>query len=270
MVRYVLLLLFLLFLLVSLVSFAGPALVSFSGDPVVSTTSTPPLVDGNSLDECWKKIQPVKVAYSKIPGETASVWLCRDAENIYILVKFPARKEYRKHRYWHWDPVYQFYISGPEQEQLLCLLFTPLISNPARGDVWLWRSGRTDPAGFADDGFYHRDTASRVSPPNHPDSAFHPDSGSSCWYSKYFSKFAGAKLPRFYSRPPAGSMADVRAKGKWDGGLWIVEFQRRLQTKQADDLPFKEGGEYQLQLQLSCPQNIPAGPARALRFKIGK
>lgn len=41
--------------------------------------------------------------------------------------------------------------------------------------------------------------------------------------------------PTFEIRKPAGSQADVRAKAKWDDGVWTLEIARRLDTGHADD-----------------------------------
>ena len=47
-----------------------------------------------------------------------------------------------------------------------------------------------------------------------------------------------ATIPRFITRIPTGSRADVTAQGKFDNGTWTVEFKRARNTGNGDDVRF--------------------------------
>jgi hypothetical protein len=66
------------------------------------------------------------------------------------------------------------------------------------------------------------------------------DKGVNSWHAKYFSVFAGETVDRFYSRAPSGSAADVKAKGLWKKGEWILEFSRTLKSPNEDDIDFSD------------------------------
>ena len=48
-------------------------------------------------------------------------------------------------------------------------------------------------------------------------------------------------LLQFPPQKPAGSAADVEAKGEWANGKWTVEFKRKLNTGHKDDTAFVAG-----------------------------
>jgi hypothetical protein len=53
---------------------------------------------------------------------------------------------------------------------------------------------------------------------------------------------AGERLPSFeLQKSPAGSIADVAAKGRWAAGKWSLEFSRKIDTGYADDAQFAAG-----------------------------
>ena len=55
-------------------------------------------------------------------------------------------------------------------------------------------------------------------------------------------KFAGDRLPGIEQLPsPAGSVADVSAKGAWVDGHWQLELSRKLDTGHADDAVLAKG-----------------------------
>ena len=51
-------------------------------------------------------------------------------------------------------------------------------------------------------------------------------------------------MPRFTNSIPAGSRADVKAKGVWSYGRWTIEFARTLQTGNGDDIQFDVSKDY--------------------------
>jgi len=49
-------------------------------------------------------------------------------------------------------------------------------------------------------------------------------------------------MPKYIlAKQPKGSIADVQARGRWQAGVWTVEFSRKLNTGHKDDAVFKKG-----------------------------
>lgn len=190
---------------------------------------TPPLIDGNSQDNCWKSIPFTQVS----PEKDLNIKVCHDEKNIYVMLSFSAPEELRHQGRWQWDKVLNAYLPEKEKEENMHIFISPIISSEKPGDLWIWRAGRTDPSGFAEDLYFYGKDKNII---------INYDSGTICWYSRYFGKFAGEMLPRFFQRTPTGSAADVRARGKWSNGKWTLEFTRQLKTGNNDDLDIDLNG----------------------------
>jgi signal transduction histidine kinase len=54
----------------------------------------------------------------------------------------------------------------------------------------------------------------------------------------------GYTVPGYLLRRPTGSQGDIDAKGTWRNGRWTVEFRRRLQTGNPDDVQFDVSKTY--------------------------
>jgi hypothetical protein len=189
------------------------------------------IVDGYPSEAAWDKI-PFSI-YKR--GKTSFfAKALSDGKKLYLLIRFSDKAENRKHCHWHWDPILQIYVSGEEQEDTLTLAWRS--GDSSLTDIWVWRSERTDSAGYADDYFFIRHGLIRS------------DAGKSCWFSLYFGEFAGDTVQRFYQRSPSGSLGDVAAKGVWQSGWWNVEFSRALKTGNSDDLEFVKGKTYSLEI----------------------
>lgn len=166
----------------------------------------------------------------------------RDNSHIHVLVVFPSPNEKLQHRPWHWNPLKQIYVAGQEKEEELYAIWSefPFDAVPdafaEKADVWIWRAARTDPSGFADDYHFINNTISRTSDNEYADLL--PDNGKSCWHDCFFADFAGNELPRYKQRSPQGSLADVKAKGRWESGTWTIEFSRKINTGNPDDIDF--------------------------------
>lgn len=161
---------------------------------------------------------------------------------LYLLVVFPSEKEKRQHRLWHWDPLKQLYLSGPEKEDELYVIWSEFPQHALpdsfakNADVWIWRAARTDPSGFADDCYLINDSLAPI--PENGKVSLWQDNGKSCWFNRYFAAFAGSELPRYDQRSPEGSLSDVKAKGIWNSGIWTIEFSRKINTGNPDDINF--------------------------------
>jgi hypothetical protein len=136
---------------------------------------------------------------------------------------------------WHWDPVRHAYFLNGEKEMVLALIFKSACTDDINrklsdfADVWVWRQSRNDPAKFADDMSSNKKLPFTLC-------SLKMDNGTSSWFSRYFSEFAGAELPRFYSRIPTGSAGDVKGRCLINNGIVVHEFARKLKTGNSDDL----------------------------------
>lgn len=208
----------------------------------VNTTTKPPVIDGVLDDYCWSQV------YS-YPLDEVKLKICYDNKYIYIAASFPAIIKSKTHKPWKWDIEKKAYLPGLEHESTLSLIWHAPNTRDLK-DIWFWRSVRTNPTGFADD-FY------LVGPQNQsePDLQIkiQSDSGTRCWYSKYFAQFAGFEIPRFYNNKPTGSCADIEAKGTWQKELWTVEFKRKLATGFDDDIDLAKLSEVDLQVFIGLP-----------------
>jgi hypothetical protein len=194
-----------------------------------------PFLDGASLDSCWQKLKEYNLGVSnKDKGGGLYFQVCRSKGKIFFKLNFHAKSRRDTYQCWHWDPVIQAYTLGEEEEETICII----ISNKSSrlSDVWVWRSARTNPVGTLDD-LYMGDGKKII-----------PDSGQLSWYGRFFGNYAGVVLPRFYNRVPVGSVADVTAVGIWRNNTYTIEIARKMNTGNSDDLIFKSGDEYFIQI----------------------
>ena len=114
-----------------------------------------------------------------------------------------------------------------------------------KADIWFWKAHRTDPTGYADDKMH---IYSAIEGPNSKTVISKRglrffldrpgDAGKAAYQTKIHAEYEGEKVPFYSPRSPQGSRADVRAKGVWRDGVWIVEFARNLVTNNSDDVQF--------------------------------
>ncbi len=185
-----------------------------------------PVVDGKD-DSAWAGIPGY---ISSLKGDEILkmvIKTCKKDDTIFFLVKYKTEKLFRKHQYWHWDSERKIYAPGTEREESLQIILSNDATKKEFSDIWIWRAGRTNPSGYADDMFFCK-------------GIYKMDKGQPCWFSKYFGDFAGKKLPRFYQQTPKGSAGDVKAKGNWIDGSLTIEFSRKLNTGKKDDIDLSE------------------------------
>jgi hypothetical protein len=113
---------------------------------------------------------------------------------------------------------------------------------PYQSDLWIWRAARTDPSGVAEDNWL------TISTSKLPQANVYSGAGGTVWIKvvpddgtlPYRLDVAVVKRqderPRYLSQGATGSMADVKAKGRWERGRWTVEFSRRFSTGNDDDV----------------------------------
>lgn len=191
-----------------------------------------PIIDGKADDACWKAIRETRVLILDETGKSiiARLKTCEFRGVAYILLNYESPSKMDRRVYWRWDPVRHAYFISGEKETALTLIFRTRKPSPANfADVWVWRHSRNDPANFADDMSL---TGKYAMKPG----VLKMDAGISPWFSRYFAEFAGAELPRFYSRTPSGSAGDVKGRSSIKDGMVVYEFARKLKTGNSDDI----------------------------------
>jgi len=225
---------------------------------VAAAADAAPVLDGRADDPVWERAEELEV---KLRTATASVEsrvrAVVHAGTLHLLVRWRDPTEDREHKLWTQQPFaadrkWTFAV-GPEREDVLAVAFpisgefTADMTSPLEAvwDVWHWKAGRTDPAGFAMDrshvysftghgGRHHVETLpdGRKLHITRPE-----DAGTSV--TKSLPAPSGPtqtnRLPQYVPQEPSGSAADVRAKGAWADGWWTVELSRALSTGHADD-----------------------------------
>jgi len=220
---------------------------------LLKDVEVPPLIDGVANDKCWSGVVSHKLKFKK-NGNDSNIVLkgCKNKNKIFFLAEFDSESESRCERLWHWDDKMNIYVQGNEREDSLTLYFTEK-KDSSYADIWVWRAGRTDVSGHADDLFFFGNAS--FSAGNENLDGYRADKGENSWYSKYYSTFSGPSVPRFYNRAPSGSAADVKARGRWLDGRWTVEFERNLSTGFNDDMDFSDGKEFFLRIFFLPPES---------------
>ncbi len=239
---------FLIFLSIFLSTFATlaqEAVIPSKSVISVRQVAKAPDIDGLSSDECWERAgsSEIEIAFSWVEKIKGMISVSREDGNIYFLLKIPCETENLEHGMWHWDPVEQVYSEGEEKEDTVQIMLAQKPAKNSFADLWIWRSARNSSSGYADD-FHCSATGGESRDEDFIPAEglkYAPDSGKLPWFSKYFAKFAGEKLPRFYQRRAEGSAGDVKCSAKWKDGVWTIELSRKLDTGRPDDLVFSPG-----------------------------
>jgi len=116
-------------------------------------------------------------------------------------------------------------------------------------DVWHWKAARTDPAGYAQDRLF---IVRRIEPQEEEDDVkgtryvarneslveiiWQDDKGDALVTELNPSDADGMDGPAFEINEPTESQADIRAKGQWNEGIWVLEIRRALETGHDDDV----------------------------------
>ena len=219
-----------------------------------------PVVDGKGDDLAWARA-PMIMTQDKVTGTQISLKAVHGAGEVFLRVQFPDKTEDREHKTMIWNEEMELYQTGPTREDSFVFKWnmeanpinlTLSSDTPYKTDIWFWKAFRTDHAGYADDKM-HLYSASRI--PNakkiisNMGRIFYlirpGDKGIPAYQAAIHDEFIHKKMPKFIFRPPTGSRADVRAKGRWHDEKWTIEFRRKLQTNHVDDVPFNLKGHYQ-------------------------
>lgn len=214
---------------------------------------TVPVIDGHGTDAAWRSAGAI-VTRDRLAGIDITIQAVHNNRRISFLVQFPDLDESREHRNWIWDESKHRYRVGPERED--CFVFKWFLHDVPvdltlasveehTADIWFWKAKRTDPVGFADDKIQRlrmKPARKAVKLTSRNGSSRYlqrlGDRGDPAYDDMLYSHFIRKRMPRYKKREPTKSRADIRAKGLWINGTWSIEFSRKLQTGQADDIQF--------------------------------
>jgi hypothetical protein len=146
-----------------------------------------------------------------------------------------------------------------------------------KADVWYWKANRTNPAGYADDKHQElSDSPSKKS--TELESATgktrhltrRSDKGKPAYKEFKPTEFTEALIDRYQESTPEGSRADVKAKGKWQGGFWTIEFERKFDTGNSDDVQFDVSKEYLFGVSIFSLYGRPHDPSSPNLYGRGR
>lgn len=219
-----------------------------------------PTIDGDGGDTVWSRAKPL-VTRDPLAKVDLTIKAIYTDDRLYFLATFPDKNENRKHKTQRWLKSQERYRIGPDREDTFVIKWsmeprpTDLrvdADTPYKADIWFWKAHRTDPSGYADDKTHI------YSPLQTPNSKtvisksglrfylVRPgDTGSAAYKTVIHPSYIGDQAPTYRYTTPQGSRADVRAKGVWRDGTWTVEFSRKLNTGQFDDIQFDPRKAYQ-------------------------
>ena len=255
---------------------------------VAKKVKSAPKIDGKS-ESVWNSVKPEKI---DLPGKfTVTAKAVYTDSHLYFLFQWPDKDESLNRVYvlekgaWHkkqgnedrfnllWsvnDGIVGFVEKGC---QIACHknketgegeMYT---NGPGeRGDLWHWKSQRTDPLGYADDQYLANEvdrsgdeaTGRRTDQKSgggygdnwdeakkRPKSTFATGKGGPVLLKKDAQTVSdatsfpeGMVVPMEVLELPKGSRGDLAAKGVWSSGKWTLELARKLNTGHDDDIQF--------------------------------
>lgn len=242
-----------------IMSFAA-VVICFADQTIVAKKVTnAPVIDGTGNDPVWTQAQEYTIQdiIAKIPITLKAVYT--DTE-IFFLISFADSDESVTHKTWTWNKTKEMYKEGPEREDVFVFKWNMepnpvdlgvFADNPYTADIWFWKACRTNPIGYADDKF---DQLSLTETPKSMKLTSksgkttylkrNPDKGTVAFEDTLYEENKGDKMPRYTLKTPTGSCADIKAKGVWSNGKWIIEFERSLKTGNTDDIQFDTSKSY--------------------------
>jgi hypothetical protein len=227
-----------------------------------------PAIDGKGDDAAWGQAKELAAKLDQ-PGEenpkkSISVKAVHDGTHLCLLLTWSDGDQSAEHA--------PFVLKGDAYEEdaekvedactVSLALEGAFDSNMKAGieskwDVWEWGAQRTN-AGYARDRVYQ---FTKTKPPAEIKSRrltakeghiffVRTDDAGTPASKKNEAPAAKGKpvVAQFEGQKPAGSGADVEARGAWAGGKWTVEFKRKLKTGNADDAVLEAGKSIQIAL----------------------
>jgi hypothetical protein len=213
-----------------------------------------PAIDGSGNDAAWKSAHTYTI-YDERTKVDIILKAVYSADMVFFLVQYPDSNENILHKPWVWDKELEAYKIGTDREDTFIFKWnmekkkvdlSNFSDDAYTADVWYWKANRTNPAGYADDksqvlasttpGKKAKEITSKTGKKRYLVRI--GDKGKSAQKKTILAGYKGDIQNQYISRTPEGSRADVRAKGVWKDGTWTIEFGRKLNTGNADDVQF--------------------------------
>jgi methyl-accepting chemotaxis protein len=227
-----------------------------------------PVIDGSGNDAAWKSSRSYTVRDNRADVDV-TIRSVYTEDEIFFLVQYPDSAEDRLHKPWVWNSELEVYSIGHQREDTFTFKWnmedrevdlSNFSDNQYTADIWYWKANRTDPAGYSDDkshvlssspGKKARELTSKGGKKQYLMRI--GDSGKSAQKKRLLTTYQGDVQDQYRSREPGGSRADIRAKGIWMNGYWTIEFSRKLDTGNTDDIQFapSSGKKYQFGISIA-------------------
>ncbi|MCK5511589.1 MAG: hypothetical protein KAI96_02210 [Thermodesulfovibrionia bacterium] len=226
---------------------------------------TTPVIDG-SEDNVWAHAKAITVR-DKRAAVDLKLKAVYTNDMVFFLVQYPDATEDRLHKPWIWDKESKVYKSGPQREDTFTFKWnmegknvdlSNFSDDVYTADIWYWKAHRTDPVGYADDkrhifasepGKKAKEITSTGGKKRY---LMRPgDEGKPAQKNRVLIEYQGDFHGQYIYVTPEGSRADVLAKGEWKDRTWIIEFGRKLNTGNADDIQFDPASEKKYQFGIS-------------------
>jgi hypothetical protein len=227
-----------------------------------------PAIDGTGADETWKSAKKYNIRDQRL-GVDITLKSVHTNDSVYFLVSFPDKAEDRLHKPWVWSKDLEVYQIGPQREDTFTFKWdmtgkkvnlSNFSDNDYQADVWYWKGNRTDPAGYSDDKMHilsseaAKKSKALVSTSGSQRHLLRlGDKGKPAQKKRVLTDYQGDIQDQYVSQQPDGSRADIKAKGVWKSGIWTVEFGRKLDTGNDDDVQFSavSGKSYRFGISIS-------------------
>ena len=226
----------------------------------VETLLSAPVLDGLKDDWSKQKLTEIPLKKNKPGGESnvseVSIMAGVYKDNFYIYAEWADSTENKIHKPFIWNESEERYVRGPQREDRFSIQFamdgdytTQWFSGKEfKADMWHWKSSRTNPVNLAHDKMTiisstpMKQAYKTTAMDGKTIYLYRPsDSGESIYYSKRYSLKEKEIMPKYlFSQNPKGSVVDVKAKGVWRNGMWMLELKRKLNTGNEDDIAFIE------------------------------
>jgi len=232
--------------------------------PVVKLSAAP-VMDGSASD--WASIPVVRVpvrpafyddAKSRYGNGEVLLRGGYYGDKVFLVAQWKDASKNDTHKNYKWDETQQRYRQGKDREDRFILKFfisgtystSPLAGWASVSDIWHWKAYRSNTAGLAHDKAHKISLTKIAKSRKYVASngktlyfARPSDKGSAIYSSKRYPEKIKDVMPKYVINPDiSGSIADVKAKGVWDNGMWTLELARKFDTGDHDvDVVFKSG-----------------------------